>query len=263
MFRKISMHVGINDYPGSGMDLQGCVNDANDWREFAERHGYEPYVLLDAAATRNNYIDMFSRLLASLRWGDRFLQTYSGHGTFAPDLNNDESDRRDEALVMYDYANGGIILDDDIQKIIATNKRRGVRIYIFSDSCHSGTVSRFALRDLPHNATPKFFPPSLIWPDYQQLDLPATARTARPAYTNDAMLISGCEDNEYSYDAWFPNELGTARANGAFTRAALDTHMTGITMRRWHTEILKYLAGTAFDQHPKLTGTAWQRGWRV
>ena len=24
--------VGINDYPGSNMDLAGCVNDARDWQ---------------------------------------------------------------------------------------------------------------------------------------------------------------------------------------------------------------------------------------
>lgn len=23
--------IGVNDYPGSGMDLRGCVNDAKDW----------------------------------------------------------------------------------------------------------------------------------------------------------------------------------------------------------------------------------------
>ena len=24
--------VGINNYPGTNMDLAGCVNDANDWQ---------------------------------------------------------------------------------------------------------------------------------------------------------------------------------------------------------------------------------------
>ena len=33
---KRSLHIGINDYPGTGNDLFGCVNDSNDWREAME-----------------------------------------------------------------------------------------------------------------------------------------------------------------------------------------------------------------------------------
>ena len=28
---KHALCIGINDYPGTGSDLSGCVNDANDW----------------------------------------------------------------------------------------------------------------------------------------------------------------------------------------------------------------------------------------
>ena len=28
---KKALCIGINDYPGTGMDLRGCVNDADDW----------------------------------------------------------------------------------------------------------------------------------------------------------------------------------------------------------------------------------------
>jgi len=33
---KRSLHIGINNYPGTNMDLAGCVNDANDWRAAME-----------------------------------------------------------------------------------------------------------------------------------------------------------------------------------------------------------------------------------
>ena len=29
---KRALCIGINDYPGTGSDLAGCVNDAHDWR---------------------------------------------------------------------------------------------------------------------------------------------------------------------------------------------------------------------------------------
>ena len=31
MGKKFALCIGINDYPGTGSDLSGCVNDANDW----------------------------------------------------------------------------------------------------------------------------------------------------------------------------------------------------------------------------------------
>jgi len=37
---KHALTVGINDYPGSDMDLAGCVNDAKDWRALLESRGY-------------------------------------------------------------------------------------------------------------------------------------------------------------------------------------------------------------------------------
>jgi hypothetical protein len=34
---KKALCIGINNYPGTHMDLQGCVNDANDWAACPER----------------------------------------------------------------------------------------------------------------------------------------------------------------------------------------------------------------------------------
>ena len=38
---KRSLHIGINDYPGTGSDLSGCINDANDWREMLEARDFQ------------------------------------------------------------------------------------------------------------------------------------------------------------------------------------------------------------------------------
>ena len=48
---KRSLHIGINDYPGTGSDLSGCVNDANDWREALEQRGFQATTLLDDGTT--------------------------------------------------------------------------------------------------------------------------------------------------------------------------------------------------------------------
>ena len=49
--------VGINDYPGSNMDLAGCVNDASDWQTLLEARGYHVDALHDGEATRARIVD--------------------------------------------------------------------------------------------------------------------------------------------------------------------------------------------------------------
>jgi hypothetical protein len=48
--------VGINDYSGDGNDLNGCVNDANDWASLlVERFDFprsEVRVITDSEATK-------------------------------------------------------------------------------------------------------------------------------------------------------------------------------------------------------------------
>lgn len=51
---KRSLHIGINDYPGTGSDLSGCVNDANDWREALMARKFEALSLFNEKATKDN-----------------------------------------------------------------------------------------------------------------------------------------------------------------------------------------------------------------
>ena len=57
---KRALCVGNNDYPGTGMDLAGCLNDAKDWEALLKARGYRVERLLDADATR-------ARILAALQ----------------------------------------------------------------------------------------------------------------------------------------------------------------------------------------------------
>ena len=64
-----------------------------------------------------------------------------------------------------------------------------------------------------------------------------------------AVLLSGCDDQEYSYDALF-----NGRPNGAFTYTALQTlrKLPGTaTYRDWHREIRKILPNVNYPQTPQ------------
>lgn len=248
---KRALCIGINDYAGTGSDLSGCVNDAYDWAVALSRRGYACELLIDGGATKANIVARLEELVASMRPRDQLVVTYSGHGSWVSDAGGDEPDGRDECWVAADL---GYITDDELAGIL---DRRPVwsRVVVFSDSCHSGSV----LRAVPTvMGQPRFLPPDAIRAD---VDWRAGRQPTRPMTGgHKSLLLSGCADDEYSYDAWFDG-----RANGAFTRAAIDALRLPVTnYASWHKRIREVLPSSRHPQTPQIRG-AWRmrRIWRV
>lgn len=255
MRAKRAVVVGINDYPGTNGDLKGCVNDANDWAQVLTDLGYTNALLLDAAATKAAVVANLRAAVALSRFGDRIVFTYSGHGTWLPDRDGDEADGRDEALVCYDYRDGGLITDDELHAIFS-EVRFGVRVTIVSDSCHSGSVSRF-MTDPNVTAVPRFLPPATFLSG-AQLDAAMRVETAPAAGMSRVgpALISGCADNEVSYD------VHDGRPHGALTAAALAALPAARSMYGWHKAIRQQLPNPNYPQTPQLSANVSQRRWK-
>ena len=144
---KHALCIGVNNYPGTHMDLAGCVNDAEDWTAELKARGFAVTQLLDAQATKAAMVKGFKAVIGAAAKGDIVVITFAGHGTYVPDLNGDELDGLDEALCPYDLQTGGAaLIDDEIHAMFAARKP-GVRLVLISDSCHSGTVTRAAGAD--------------------------------------------------------------------------------------------------------------------
>ena len=138
---KSALCIGINNYPGTHMDLSGCVNDANDWAAELAARGFAVSKLIDSQATKAAMVSGIQSLIGSAVSGDVVVITFSGHGTYVPDVNGDEADGLDEALCPYDLqTNGAALIDDEINTLFSARKA-GVRLALISDSCHSGTVT--------------------------------------------------------------------------------------------------------------------------
>jgi hypothetical protein len=135
--------VGINDYPGTNMDLAGCVNDAKDWQALLERRGYRVDALHNREATRARIVDALRTAIRQTAEDKAFVFTFSGHGSWLPDDDRDEPDARDEMICPYDVMKEQYLLDDELHDIFCT-KHAGARIYVMADSCHSGSVARYA-----------------------------------------------------------------------------------------------------------------------
>jgi len=75
-----------------------------------------------------------------------------------------------------------------------------------------------------------------------------------------ALLISGCDDFESSWDSSF-----NGRPNGAFTRIALDALRDGKpeSYGAWHKLIRASLPSSAHPQKPNLLATASQKKWPI
>ncbi|MET7392980.1 caspase family protein [Dactylosporangium sp. NPDC005572] len=247
---KRALCIGINDYPGIENDLSGCRNDAEDWTAELTARGFEVRKLLDSAASGAAIRAGIRELLTTAGPDDAVVITYSGHGTWVPDGDGDEPDHRDEALCPHDIAENGPLLDDELHALFA-EAADGVRTVLISDSCHSGTLTR----STPKPGT-RFLPPSAFLRMPPTEAAPPTLRAKPPS---KALLLSGCKDAEYSYDATFDG-----RPNGAFTYVALESLRAlpeDATYRDWLRSIRRSLPSEAYPQSPALQATSTQNLW--
>jgi hypothetical protein len=265
---KKALCIGINNYPGTHMDLQGCVNDANDWAAALSARGFTVTTLLDDQATKAAMVAAMGNLIGKAAKNDSLVITFSGHGTYQPDTDGDEVDGLDEALCPYDLqTNGAALIDDEIKTLFATRKA-GVRIVLIADSCHSGTVTRAARAEPDADTRPRFMPMGNWLPDKllpknrvgklaASIVAPSGTSPLQSAFSRALgdLLLSGCKEgpNNFSYDARIQG-----RPNGAFTYYALKALKTlkpDATYADWHKALVKYLPSASYPQSPQIVGS--------
>jgi hypothetical protein len=276
---KLGLCVGVNNYPGTHMDLAGCVNDAKDWAAELGARGFEVTQLLDEKATKAALVNAFKSVIGAAGKGDTVVITFSGHGTYVPDLNGDEIDGLDEALCPCDIqTGGGALIDDEIHAMFAARKP-GVRLVLISDSCHSGTVTRAAGADPDSDDLPRArFLPMGNWLPADQLPRGASGKPVSSVVVTSGaspfvnslsrgegdLLLAGCKEgpNNFSYDAKIKG-----RPNGAFTYYALKALKTlppSATYADWHAAITPaYLPSLNYPQSPQIVGSAAARKRKI
>lgn len=248
MAKGLALTLGLNavdpkHYQGWTGDLVACEADAADMADIARSKGFTVETLLTAAATRSAVVGKINEAAQALAPGDIFLLSYSGHGGQLPDLNRDEADALDETWCLYD----GELVDDEIFGLL-TKFQKGVRILVFSDSCHSGTVLKLSYyealdraRNVGGPSTPvryRYMPRELCVKVYRAnrdfydpILRNRKLKEAQDAVKASALLISGCQDNQYSQDGMF---------NGLFTGMLLEVWNAGKftgDYRRFHRAI--------------------------
>ena len=227
MAKGIALCVGLNSvdpnhYGGWSGPLNACEADANDMAAIADSQKFQIMKLLTAEATRDRVLAAIGRAAQTLEKGDIFMFSNSSHGGQLPDQNDEEPDGMDETLCLYD----GELVDDELYFALS-QFAAGVRVLVYSDSCHSGSAVKEALitsntrtRAVPRlgSETPalvRAMPNEIALRTYQQnrafydaILQRAEVRNARENVKASVILISGCQDNQLSSDGTF---------NGLFT----------------------------------------------
>lgn len=259
---KKALCVGINDYPGTGNDLNGCVSDAKGWSALlVERYGFaarDVKLLLDAQATKTNIVAGLKSLLTAAKAGDILVFTNSSHGTYVADDSDDEE--YDEAICPYD-CDKNLIIDDELRELFA-DLPAGVSLSVISDSCHSGTLTRAVVADavpglrVSDERRVRFLNPAHLGKRVLQDPWSAQPR-GRQRYPQSKMketLLSGCSPTEYSYDALIEGKYNGAMS--AMAMKAIREANYAITWQQLHSRVRSLLDAAEYSQHPQLEGNA-------
>lgn len=156
--RKRAFLVGISNYDTALTDYEwNNIHGADDVALIApllKKQGFSTNTLLDEKATFKNITTSLAKFTNNCNQGDIVYIHFSCHGQPFEDLNGDETDGWDEALIPIDayknyhkgkYTGQNHILDDELSRYISSiRKKVGNKgfVYVVIDACHAGTSSR-------------------------------------------------------------------------------------------------------------------------
>jgi len=210
-------------------------------------------MFLDSQATKKNVTEALDNLIKNSKPGDILVLTNSSHGTSVLDTSGDEPDRKDEAICLYD----SFWIDDEIRVSLAKLDPQ-VSFTFISDSCFSGTVTRDFIRVMTAafpganpDIRPRYLPPKDNDMAHELKIISHGKKVFVPVETMKEVLLAGCSDNEYSYDASFATPMG------AFSHYAIEVLRTNpqVTYQQFDTALREYLPSGQYPQTPQVEGS--------
>ncbi len=212
--RRRALCIGIDPYRRH--PLAGAHADALAWAAALRQLGFaRPVMILDHDATRQAILDALHTIVTDSQPGDAIVLQYAGHGTLVADLDGDELDdaispRQDEAICPVDFDQGGLIVDDEIGRILALLPA-GVSATCFFDCCHAGSMARDAD---PHCPMPRTLTlrPLEVERYHARVDRARAPSHARGVDGSPEVGFFACRSDEIAWET---------QGRGDFTRHAL------------------------------------------
>ena len=154
---KQALLVGISNYSQSGEDAWVDIHGANDVEMLyptLKTQGFQITKLCNKVAKADKIRKEIASLIESSHKGDVVYIHFSMHGQPVEDLDNDESDEWDEAIIPFDakktfqlgvYEGANHITDDELHKYFQELREvigiEGFLCVVF-DACHAGSSFR-------------------------------------------------------------------------------------------------------------------------
>lgn len=156
--RKRAFMVGISHYDTALTGYQwnniNGVEDINLLSPILKKQGFYLTTLTDEQATYKNITSQMSQFISKTQKGDIVYIHFSTHGQPVEDIDGDEADGWDEAIVPIDayklykkgvYEGKNHLIDDQLNQYIKKLREKiGTSgfLYVVIDACHAGTSSR-------------------------------------------------------------------------------------------------------------------------
>jgi hypothetical protein len=248
--KKRALCIGIDAYPAPHA-LAGCVNDSRDWTSALQSLGFAVRSMINQEATRAGMLAAMQELISASSAGDSIVIQYSGHGTSVKDLDGDEVDGTDEALVPFDFESGSFLIDDDMRRLLLTIPP-GVMLTCFMDCCHSGTNTRMfgaTPEPVPEGSRARFLK---MKPEWDAAHI-AFRSQVREGPAPDGRATSSMR--EINFAACLPHQVAFESAgSGDFTRRAIPILRSSASVLTNAAFLDKVLAafGPAARQQPNL-----------
>jgi hypothetical protein len=227
--------IGCN-YVGTPNQLNGCINDANNIKDFLISIGFDInniQMITDNTInkpTKKNILDAFKTLLMNTKAGELVFWLFSGHGSYMKDKNGDEALGYDQCIYTLDEQ---FIIDDELKDLIQKYLNKDACLFALFDSCFSGSVL-----DLKYQ-----YMDSLNYDKYIE--------NSKQSKTNgNVVMISGCNDIQTSADAYI-----NGNATGAMTWSFLNSFKNNknLTFRALVKSMRDTLKKNGYEQIPQLS----------
>lgn len=215
--------IGCN-YNGETGQLRGCIDDVKNMAAYYRSVGIKDLrIITDSPGelwmpTADGIRQGFNWLLSDLKKDDVLILHYSGHGI---------KHKGDLLLVPKDHKKKGYITDDELFQYMCKIPA-GITLFAIFDACHSGSM--LELKYSYKNG--------------------AVITNSNPETSADIVMISGCQDNQTSVDAYI-NGLSQGAMTWALLRAMKENPVCS-----WEVlvdTICKYLKARNYTQIPQLS----------
>jgi hypothetical protein len=240
MAQKEALILGISDYMGTQSDLAGVKKDVPRMEKLFKSWGFNVTILQDAQSMS---LESHLANYANLRAEDNFIFYYSGHGFHVKDVNGDEPDGEDEALVLSSGAENKLFLDDALFGYLNAIKAKKM---VLLDSCHSGTAFK-AFGDKPK-------PKSITSNQVSGVMRTKSFRPQQSKIAGEYIVFSAAKDKEESLDTsnggLFTNAFLSQIKNGGASNALMNMR------QKMENEIVQYCKRSdSIPHHPKLSAS--------